>query len=647
LLRREALAYSNTPYSGFNALSFDPTTDLGSLKQTFVDEFNRLSLQSEGGTWRTSFHANGTGRSLPSNGEEQIYMDPAYKGLGVNPFSVSDGVLNIHAARSSERVEAATGYDYTSGMISSKSAFAQTYGYFEIKCELPAGKGAWPAFWLLPADSSWPPELDVFEVLGDNPSKVYLNVHSKGHRGSGSAAVVDDLSDGMHTFGVLWSKTTIIWYVDGEEVFHAPTPPDMHKPMYMISNLAIGGYWPGSPDASFTSMDMKIDYIKAYSLDKSGTTPDPDPDPTPGPGPGPTPNPNPGPGADVFNVGAPGTKVYDTHLGDGDLVNASISYTLPGKIENLTLTGGGNLRGTGNGQDNILYGNSGNNVLRGLGGDDILDGRGGSDRMAGGKGDDTYFVRSHGDRVVELAGQGRDTVHATVDYSLGATVEALVLEGGAVRGHGNNGANAITGNNASNYLSGGGGADTLLGNGGNDLLVGGSGADTMRGGAGNDSYSVDNRGDKVGESAGAGFDTVNSSISYTLTQNVERLTLVGNGHVNGTGNSLDNNILGNGGNNVLKGGAGDDIFNGNGGHDFVFGGSGSDTFVFNGEGTMKVADFGMGGETDRLVINQQADDCRIYESGGATHVQLAGGGEVVLQGVDQDDLGISGNVFYI
>ncbi len=631
----KALAYADTLYSNSTTVTFDPDTDLASLKQTFVDEFDKLSMQSDGGTWRPSFNADGSMRSLYTNGEEQIYMDPAYKGLGVQPLTVSNGVLNIHAAPSSAAVEAATGYDYTSGMISSKSAFAQTYGYFEIKCQLPDEKGAWPAFWLLPADSSWPPELDVFEVLGHDPTKVYTTVHTNVggvHTGEGKGTVVSDLSVGMHTYGVLWTKSDLVWFVDGEEVFRAATPADMNKPMYMIANLAIGGYWPGHPDANFTSADMKIDYIKAYSLDgwKPGT------DPATGNGAG-----------DVFIVSKASDIVKDTVLGDGDLVKAGISYVLPEHVENLTLTGTQNLNGTGNAQDNILVGNSGSNVLIGLDGDDVLKGLGGSDTLIGGSGDDTYYVESSGDRVVELAGGGTDTVHSAIAYSLTSNVENLILDGSAARGIGNALDNVLTGNAASNYLSGGDGADTLIGNGGDDCLSGGSGADLMQGGTGNDTYSVDNVGDRVLEAANAGVDTVNAGVSFTLSDNVERLTLVGSGSINGIGNGLDNMITGNGGNNLLNGGAGDDTLISNGGKDVFIGGMGSDTFVFNASGALRIDDFGSGGQ-DRLIIGSAVKGAATYsvytDTGGSAHVHFADGSDILLKGVKAADLHISGNV---
>jgi Ca2+-binding RTX toxin-like protein len=233
-----------------------------------------------------------------------------------------------------------------------------------------------------------------------------------------------------------------------------------------------------------------------------------------------------------------------------DSVRSSVTFGLGDNIENLTLTGSGDVDGIGNDQANILVGNAGNNRLQAKGGNDSLDGGVGIDVMDGGTGNDTYSVDDTDDVVVEAAGGGSDTVYAAASFSLSGNIEMLVLTGtGNINGSGNGLANTITGNAGANRLDGAGGADT------------------MTGGGGDDSYIVDNSGDVVVEASGGGTDTVYSAVSYSLTANVENLVLVGVGNIDGTGNGLANTVAGNSGANVLDGGAGADLLSGGGGDD--------------------------------------------------------------------------------
>src|SRR5262249_48623670 len=155
-----------------------------------------------------------------------------------------------------------------------------------------------------------------------------------------------------------------------------------------------------------------------------------------------------------------------------------------------------------------------------------------------------------------------DTVQSSTTYTLGVNLENLTLIGaGAINGTGNDVANVIAGNNASNILTGGDGNDTLIGNAGNDTLSGGTGDDAMDGGAGNDIYVVDSLGDTVTElvaGTAGGVDLVQSAVDFTLGPNLENLTLTGTDNINGTGNNLNNILMGNSGNNALDGGLGID-----------------------------------------------------------------------------------------
>ena len=243
-----------------------------------------------------------------------------------------------------------------------------------------------------------------------------------------------------------------------------------------------------------------------------------------------------GAGADRMNGGTgDDTYIVDNSLdattelaGEGiDTVRSSVTLTLRADVENLVLTGTSGINGTGNNAANGLTGNEANNVLtgvagndtlrgaggndalRGDAGDDVLDGGAGSDQMSGGTGNDTYLLNSVGDVVTEAANAGIDTVVSSVSHTLAANVENLTLTGLPARRH----RQRLT--------------NTIIGNSGVNLIDGGAGADTMAGGGGNDTYIVDNAGDLMTEQAGAGTDTVLSSVSTTLRANVENLTLTG------------------------------------------------------------------------------------------------------------------------
>ncbi|MEI6801121.1 MAG: calcium-binding protein, partial [Pseudomonadota bacterium] len=256
-------------------------------------------------------------------------------------------------------------------------------------------------------------------------------------------------------------------------------------------------------------------------------------------------------------IDANDTIIEDTNGGTDTVIFAS-SYSLGANLENLTLAGTGAFAGTGNSLDNLLTGNSGNNTLTGDSGNDTLIGGVGSDSLVGGSGNDLYIVDSS-DTVVEATNAGIDTVRTDISYTLGANVENLTFTGASnVTGTGNSLDNILIGNSGNNILYGGDGKDTLDGS---------AGADTLTGGAGNDSYIIDNSGDSVVESGSAGTDTVTSSVTVSaLFANVENLILTGSQKIDGTGNSLNNLIMGNRGANVLNGGAGVDTLEGGAGN---------------------------------------------------------------------------------
>jgi Ca2+-binding RTX toxin-like protein len=257
-------------------------------------------------------------------------------------------------------------------------------------------------------------------------------------------------------------------------------------------------------------------------------------------------------------------NIYGSPFNDNNTFNGGqFRPSLVGTANNDNIYGrAGNDLLYGDTGNDKLYGEAGNDSLGGGEGNDALNGGSGSDSLYGGNGDDTYIVDNVNDTIFEYEGGGSfDTVLSSVNYTLGAWLNNLTLTGaGSISG---------TGNELNN---------TIKGNDGNNTLDGGSGSDTLIGGKGDDTYIVDGTTDTILEYEGGGsFDTVKSSVSYTLGAWLNDLTLTGTSAINGTGNSLDNRIIGNEGDNILRGGAGNDTLgDGGGGNDRLYGGAGDD-----------------------------------------------------------------------
>lgn len=304
---------------------------------------------------------------------------------------------------------------------------------------------------------------------------------------------------------------------------------------------------------------------------------------------------------------------------------------------------------SGTNSADTINGLGGNDTLQGNAGNDILDGGTGNDRLFGGRGNDVYrYGRGYGNDVIDNSGGaasdvdliqltnltsnqirltrvGFDLVLSVLATGETLTVSQCFLDAdhaleGIVFADGTRwgvsealanlyyvpvtptaGADIINGDPTDDTLLGLGGNDQLYGNYGNDTLDGGTGNDLMVGGQGNDTYVVDAAGDVVVEAAGGGDDLVRASISYTLGNNVERLTLTGSANLNGTGNSLDNTLTGNSGNNRLDGGAGNDVLFGAEGNDVLIGGTGNDRLD--------------GGTGSDQLAGRQGNDTYVYAQG--------------------------------
>jgi Ca2+-binding RTX toxin-like protein len=389
-----------------------------------------------------------------------------------------------------------------------------------------------------------------------------------------------------------------------------------------------------------------------------------------------------GAGDDSYVVDNVGDVVIETAGEGNDTVYASLSYTLTANVEALVLTGSAAIDGTGNAAANVLTGNAGNNSLQGGDGDDVLDGGAGSDLLTGGAGNDSYWLNANsggdsitdtlGNNLIKLVGDLASTLTASLNQAIltlsvnGVAIASIISNGltnysfqfdnatplswdaflltyatpAPLNLQGDNNNNSLNGGTGNDTLNGNGGNDTLNGGAGNDSINGGSGIDLMIGGLGNDSYTVDNNGDVIIENTGEGWDSVSSSIySYTLPANVDELILTGTAWINGTGNADNNTLSGNTGSNTLDGGLGADT---------MTGGLGDDDYLIDNVGDISIENANEGEDTVYATISYTLADnvehlvltgtAAINGTGNALTNHLTGNGAgSVLNGLGGDD----------
>jgi beta-glucanase (GH16 family) len=244
---------------------------------TFAEEFDKLTFwNGQSGLDTRPGFATGSwaDQGFTWTGTlDTWYVQPTQNDLSARGvFHAQDGILTITAKQASETEGG--GHPYVSGTLTTFHTFSQTYGYFEVRAMVDAKPGTLPAFWMLPTSGTWPPELDVMEVLGSRTSEIATTVHTRnpgdtkvgdGHYRTGNVAEVADTSKAFHTYGVDWQRDTLVWYYDGVKIFETATPIDLHEPMYMIANLNVGGNWEGYPASPEDfSAEFKIDYMRAY-----------------------------------------------------------------------------------------------------------------------------------------------------------------------------------------------------------------------------------------------------------------------------------------------------------------------------------------------------------------------------------------------
>jgi beta-glucanase (GH16 family) len=229
----------------------------GKWQLVWSDEFktDRLNIEN----W------NIERRNKNHNDEQQFYLEENIS------FHKENGNLFLRISTLKEdKTENGVARNFTSGLVQTRDKHFWLYGRFEVRARLPKTRGIWPAHWMLPQDNGWPPEIDIMEMLGDDPHKVYTTLHWRDQEGhhftKGDPCEGPDYSLDFHTFAVEWEPGVLRWYVDDKcNLKWEKDVPD--KPFYIILNTAVGGpkSWPGPTDESTVFPQYHdIDYVRVF-----------------------------------------------------------------------------------------------------------------------------------------------------------------------------------------------------------------------------------------------------------------------------------------------------------------------------------------------------------------------------------------------
>jgi beta-glucanase (GH16 family) len=243
-----------------------PAAAEDSWKLVWNDEFKgRANSAPNPAKWNCDLGAGGWG-----NNELETYTNAIE-----NAFLDGRGHLVIRVLKTAD--------GYTSARLKTLEKFSFLYGKVEARIRIPRGQGIWPAFWMLAANRSlvgWrnSGEIDIMENIGREPSRVHATVHGPGYSGDNGIGGIVPLpgdrafADDFHTFAIVWRKESIELFVDGKshaKVTQAALPANatwvFDTPFYMLLNVAVGGRWPGAPDATSTyPQTMTVDYVRVY-----------------------------------------------------------------------------------------------------------------------------------------------------------------------------------------------------------------------------------------------------------------------------------------------------------------------------------------------------------------------------------------------
>lgn len=265
----------------------------------FEDNFDRLDLvdgmasapqknghKAEGKTWVGSFSGWGV-RHLEGNNDQALKADVSFQGFGGKSLGehgielhkvTGDGTLKLFGRPTPEDLQDQFGLPFLGGMVSAQNLHAQRYGYWEVRLRPSnVSTGHHWALWLIPDDNSWPPEIDMLEIIGSNPENpsdadyfFFNSILSDPNNDEITRIIPPRGRDAWYTIGFLWDENDMRWFLDGEEVRRRPSL-ELDKSLYFLISPEIGGHWVGSPTGGTTwPMEIELDYVRVYGKGSAG-----------------------------------------------------------------------------------------------------------------------------------------------------------------------------------------------------------------------------------------------------------------------------------------------------------------------------------------------------------------------------------------
>lgn len=238
---------------------------------SFNDEFESLELDLDGdgsSTW-APWWVDWNVRFLEGNDDKAWKCDESYTGSTQQTLDIvlheltADQTLLLYGRQTpTDKLNIVSRKPYIGGMISANNSYSQTYGYWEIKCKFDVSQGHHWAVWLLPTDNSWPPEIDIVEVVGHQPKQAHCNAHGSPTKNTFTSRHIDAAAH-YHIYGFEWTSNEMIWTLDGQE--HLRIANYINKSMYFLVSPEIGGQWTKMPDETTVWPTVcEIDYIRIY-----------------------------------------------------------------------------------------------------------------------------------------------------------------------------------------------------------------------------------------------------------------------------------------------------------------------------------------------------------------------------------------------